>query len=41
MKKMYHHNWAGAMIFEKVDRYLRQFKTGIQLPIYLVGIDVA
>ncbi|MEW6064645.1 restriction endonuclease BglII [Desulforamulus profundi] len=41
LKKMYHHNWAGAMNFEKVDRYLRHFKTGIQLPIYLVGIDVA
>lgn len=41
MKKVYCHNWIGAMTFEKADRYLRHFKTELQLPIYLVGIDVA
>ncbi|CCO07323.1 conserved hypothetical protein [Desulforamulus hydrothermalis Lam5 = DSM 18033] len=43
-KQIYHHyrhNWTGAMNFEKADRYLRHFKTHLQLPIYLVGIDVA
>lgn len=41
IKKAYRHNWVGAMTFEKVDRYLRHFKTAIEMPIYLVGIDVA
>ncbi|WP_073235022.1 BglII/BstYI family type II restriction endonuclease [Desulforamulus putei] len=41
MYNIYHHNWAGAMNFEKADRYLRHFKTDFRLPIYLVGIDVA
>lgn len=41
IKKTYHQNWAGAMNFEKVDRYLRNFTTTIQTPIYLIGIDAA
>lgn len=41
IKKNYSHNWAGAISFEKVDRYLRHFKHTFQNPIYLLGIDVA
>lgn len=41
IKKIYQHNWTGAMSFERVDRYLRHFKSTIQMPIYLVGIDIA
>jgi hypothetical protein len=41
MRKAYHHNWTGAMTFEKVDRYLRHFNNTIKMPIYLVGIDMA
>lgn len=41
IKKSYGQNWAGAMTFEKADRYLRHFKSTLQMPIYLVGIDVA
>lgn len=40
LKKEYNHNWAGAMYFEKVERYLRHFTSTILMPIYLVGLDV-
>ena len=41
IRKTFCHNWTGAMSFEKTDRYLRNFKTAIQIPIYLIGIDAA
>ncbi len=33
-------NWAGSLSFEKVVRYLPHFKSAIQLPIYVIGIDM-
>jgi len=33
-------NWEGSLTFEKVKRYLPHFKSAIQVPIYVVGIDV-
>jgi hypothetical protein len=32
-------NWEGSLTFEKVVRYLPYFKSAIQIPIYVVGID--
>lgn len=32
-------NWEGSLTFEKVQRYLPHFKSAIQVPIYLIGID--
>ena len=33
-------NWEGSLTFEKVTKYLPQFKSAIQVPIYFIGIDV-
>jgi hypothetical protein len=33
-------NWEGSLTFEKVTKYLPQFKSAIQVPIYVIGIDV-
>src|SRR5215831_11645367 len=33
-------NWEGSLTFEKVARYLPHFKSAIQVPIYVLGIDV-
>ena len=33
-------NWDGSLTFEKVVRYLPHFKSAIQVPIYVLGIDV-
>lgn len=33
-------NWEGSLSFEKVIRYLPHFKSAIQLPIYVLGIDL-
>jgi hypothetical protein len=33
-------NWEGSLSFEKVVRYLPHFKSAIQLPIYILGIDL-
>ena len=32
-------NWDGSLSFEKVVQYLPQFKSAIQVPIYVLGID--
>jgi len=32
--------WDGSLTFEKVKRYLPHFKSAIQVPIYLLGIDL-
>lgn len=39
MKKEYGQNWEGSLSFEKVVRYLPHFKSAIQLPICVIGID--
>jgi hypothetical protein len=33
-------NWDGSLNFEKVVRYLPQFKSAIHVPIYMLGIDI-
>lgn len=33
-------NWEGSLQFEKVVRYLPHFKSAIQVPIYVLGIDL-
>jgi len=40
MKKEYDLNWEGSLTFEKVVRYLPHFKSAIQVPIYVIGIDL-
>jgi restriction endonuclease BglII len=40
MKSQCNQNWEGSLTFEKVVRYLPHFKSAIQVPIYLVGIDL-
>lgn len=40
MKTKYKKNWEGSLSFEKVKRYLPHFKSAIQLPIYVIGIDM-
>ena len=32
--------WEGSLTFEKVVRYLPRFKSAIQVPIYVLGVDV-
>jgi hypothetical protein len=38
--KLLNQNWEGSLSFEKVKRYLPQFKSAIQVPIYVIGIDL-
>jgi restriction endonuclease BglII len=33
-------NDVGSLTFEKVKKYLPHFKSAIQVPIYVLGIDV-
>jgi len=33
-------NWEGSLTFEKVKRYLPHFKSAIQVPFSVIGIDV-
>ena len=40
MKRQHNQNWAGSLTFEKVTRYLPHFKSAIQVPIYVIGIDL-
>lgn len=40
MKSDYGKNWEGSLSFEKVVRYLPHFKSAIQLPISVIGIDL-
>ena len=40
MKTEYGQNWQGSLSFEKVVKYLPHFKSAIQLPIYVLGIDL-
>ena len=42
-KKMisnYCQKWEGSLTFEKVHKYLPHFKSAIQVPVYLIGIDL-
>jgi hypothetical protein len=40
MKNEVHQNWEGSLTFEKVVKYLPQFKSAIQVPIYVLGIEI-
>jgi len=40
MKREYGQNWDGSLSFEKVVKYLPHFKSAIQVPIYVMGIDL-
>jgi len=40
MKKEFGMNWEGSLSFEKVTSYLPHFKSAIQLPIYVLGLDL-
>ena len=40
MKKEFGLNWEGSLSFEKVTSYLPHFKSAIQLPIYVLGVDL-
>ncbi len=40
MIKDYSRNWEGSLTYEKVKRYLPHFKSAIQVPIYVIGIDL-
>lgn len=36
----YGNNWTGSLTFEKVVRYLPHLKSAIQVPIYVIGINI-
>ena len=40
MKRDHDQNWQGSLSFEKVVKYLPHFKSAIQVPIYVLGIDL-
>ncbi len=40
MKRNYNQNWEGSLNYEKIIKYLPHFKSAIQLPIYVIGIDL-
>ncbi|MEM2130463.1 MAG: BglII/BstYI family type II restriction endonuclease [Candidatus Bathyarchaeia archaeon] len=40
MLREYGKTWKGSLTFEKVIRYLPHLKSAIQLPIYVLGIDL-
>ncbi len=40
MRRRYDKNWKGSLTFEKVVSYLPHFKSAIQVPIYVLGIDL-
>ena len=39
MKNEFGPNWEGSLTFEKIAKYLPQFKSAIQVPIYVLGIE--
>ena len=40
MASQHQQKWEGSLTFEKVKKYLPQFKSAIQVPIYVLGIDI-
>ncbi|HEX7621572.1 MAG TPA: BglII/BstYI family type II restriction endonuclease [Anaerolineales bacterium] len=40
MQNKFNQNWDGSLSYEKVTRYLPHFKSAIQVPIYVIGIDL-
>lgn len=39
MKSEFGQNWEGSLTFEKICRYLPHFKSAIQVPILVLGIE--
>jgi hypothetical protein len=39
IKAQFTQNWEGSLTFEKLVRYLPHFKSAIQVPIYVLGLD--
>jgi hypothetical protein len=39
LQKEFDQKWEGSLHYEKVCRYLPYFKSAIQVPIYVIGID--
>ena len=40
MRRDYKQNWDGSLTYEKVTRYLPHFKSAIQVPVYVIGVDI-
>jgi len=40
MATQHQQKWEGSLTFEKVKKYLPHFKSAIQVPIYVLGIDL-
>jgi len=40
MAAQHKQKWEGSLTFEKVKKYLPHFKSAIQVPIYVLGIDI-
>lgn len=40
IKQEYNQNWEGSLTFEKVIRYLPHLKSAIQVPAYVIGIEL-
>lgn len=40
LRVKFNQNWEGSLTFEKVVTYLPHFKSAIQVPIYVLGVDV-
>jgi len=40
MEQEFDLNWKGSLSFEKVTNYLPHFKSAIQVPIYVIGLDL-
>jgi hypothetical protein len=40
MRTNYNKDWRGSLKYEKVIEYLPHFKSAIQVPIYVIGIDL-
>lgn len=40
MRSKFNNNWEGSLSYEKVKNYLPHFKSAIQIPIYLLGLDL-
>jgi len=40
LRKQYGLNWEGSLTYEKVKNYLPHIKSAIQVPVYLMGIDI-
>jgi hypothetical protein len=40
MQNGYGQNWEGSLTFEKVVRYLPHLKSAIQVPVWVIGIEI-